>query len=917
VAVIVARNLADAAYTIDPSDIAWRANLPRTPVDAVRWDLRSRFDPNDVRRAEELLAPLAHAQGAGLPWERIWAPAAAAASGRGYTDEDLVWLRRAAGWYVLEVAEGRRLTYRISHRCVTEYLRSTHDATKVHAAIATALSRQVPLAIGRGGRDWAQADPYTRMHLATHAAAAGGLLDELLVDPRFLLAADRGRLLTAASAVAGREARAAAEAYRRTVGSDPAPSTVVSQLELAAHCAGADTLAAALRPGGAVDLTARAWSTLWARWSAPRPHRTLTAGHTGGVLALATVRVGTRTLAATGGDDGTLRVWDLAAGRPVGPPLQAHAGAVRALATAVLDGRAVAVSGGEDGTTYLWNLETGESTPIPLEAGRAVTALATVRLGQRVVAIAGVDDGTLRAWDLPSRRPYGPPLPAHTGAVRAIATATVDGLAFAVTAGEDGIVRGWDVATGLPLGPPLAGLPGGVGVLAMLADLRPAVVTGDGDGGLQMWDLATLHRIPGPVAGRVGALDAVAAFVHEGRPAALTAGQDRTIRLWDLPTGQPVGEPMAGHTGRITGLSYVDGEVPVAVTASTDGTVRIWELPADEAHRPAAAVTGVASLVADRGHVLAGCDDGTVHVLDLPTGGVLAAATVAHAGAVTAIGVATVQGRQLVATGGADGRVRRWDLVTGEPVGRPVALGGPGVRAMAVSELGGVASAVVVGDDGTVGIWDLTSGELIPAPALYKASGVTAVATAVVGHTRFVVTGTADGQVTGWNLSGGKLAGLPIGSHTGPVSAVAVAPAGVGLAVVSGGADRTVRRWDVRVELRPTRRFRRSGGGTAIAVAEVSAPVTAAALRFSAAGAAVVAAAADTDVYLWAAARPAGSAVGSAVGSIAGSAADIDGEALRIVVEEPVTAMALATHEMLVVGTGRGVVTVTTRVWGR
>ncbi|MYS24661.1 hypothetical protein GA0115240_16701, partial [Streptomyces sp. DvalAA-14] len=53
-----------------------------------------------------------------------------------------------------------------------------------------------------------------------------------------------------------------------------------------------------------------------------------------------------RPVAVTGGSDGTVRMWALASGQPVGDPLTGHTRAVWAVAAVVLDGRPVAVTGG-------------------------------------------------------------------------------------------------------------------------------------------------------------------------------------------------------------------------------------------------------------------------------------------------------------------------------------------------------------------------------------------------------------------------------------------------------------------------------------------------------------------------------------------------------------------------------------------
>ena len=79
-------------------------------------------------------------------------------------------------------------------------------------------------------------------------------------------------------------------------------------------------------------------------------------------------------LAVSGGDDGTVRVWDLAAGQPLGEPLTGHYSLVYEVAVGELDGRPIAVSGGDDGTVRRWYLAGSELSVI--NVGSAVQAVA-------------------------------------------------------------------------------------------------------------------------------------------------------------------------------------------------------------------------------------------------------------------------------------------------------------------------------------------------------------------------------------------------------------------------------------------------------------------------------------------------------------------------------------------------------------
>ena len=246
--------------------------------------------------------------------------------------------------------------------------------------------------------------------MAQHAADAGTgpLLALLTGEPDYLAAADPATLLPLLLREQPPELAETSGVYRRAV---PLLGTDVRWNAAYLQEAALALKARGLWEAFAADRLAPAFDTVIAQHTTDTSLLALT-GHAGRVWALAAVPLpGGQALLASGGEDGTVRLWDPATGQAAGPPLKGHAGRVWALAAVPLPGgRALLASGGEDGTVRLWDPATGQAAGPPLKghAGR-VWALAAVPLpgGQTLLAIAA--GGTVRlrdpaTWQRPGRR---------------------------------------------------------------------------------------------------------------------------------------------------------------------------------------------------------------------------------------------------------------------------------------------------------------------------------------------------------------------------------------------------------------------------------------------------------------------------------------------------------------------------------
>jgi WD40 repeat protein len=221
------------------------------------------------------------------------------------------------------------------------------------------------------------------------------------------------------------------------------------------------------------------------------------------------------------------------------------------------------VAGSWDGAIRVWNLATGRPVGPPLigpeNAGSAVAA-ASVAGTPHVVCQIG---DRLRRWNLLTQAPAGEPFLAENLQREEVVAAAGcgDRLLFAAVVESDGpgaVVRVWDTATWQSVGPDLLVADNWVTAIA-LAEMGGTVLAAVADGahGLQVFDAGTgKPRTDRPVHIGLPLMNSLAiGTVRDQRVPACGHGSGQ-VALRDLATLRPLGGSATAHDGSVTALAF-------------------------------------------------------------------------------------------------------------------------------------------------------------------------------------------------------------------------------------------------------------------------------------------------------------------------------------------------------------------------
>ncbi|HJZ59166.1 MAG TPA: hypothetical protein VKE74_29750, partial [Gemmataceae bacterium] len=381
-------------------------------------------------------------------------------------------------------------------------------------------------------------------------------------------------------------------------------------------------------------------------------------GHLGSVIAV-TVREDGRQLASAS-DDGAIRVWDLSAT----DDHTALTEATDSLWTVAFspDGKRVAAAGA-DRTVRVYDPQTGKLEVALTGHTAPITCVAFFPDSNRLASVGG--DRVVKVWDVAAKKAKD--LPGHTSAILAVAMS--DDGKLVVSGSADRSVRGWDPDGGKQLWA-WTGKSAVCGVAVRKGSRSVAV--GTADGGLTVLDLSapgSPKEVAPPQTGHVAGVACVAYSPDGNR--LVSVGGDGATQVWSVAeNGLPaplVKFPAQPKPGSSTGFSPLTGvafspDGRFVATAGADAVIRVWDLQTKSEVRGLRGHTDWATAVmfSPDGRLLASAGvDRAVRVFELTR----PETQTGHVLAVSAIAVSP--DGKTIATAGKDQTIKLWDRASG------------------------------------------------------------------------------------------------------------------------------------------------------------------------------------------------------------------------------------------------------------
>ena len=314
---------------------------------------------------------------------------------------------------------------------------------------------------------------------------------------------------------------------------------------------------------------------------------------------------------ATGGFDGTVKLWNVRARQERRSQHPGHKGQVTMLKFSP-DGEHLASVGG-DGLVKLWQLEKGEVVRV-LDCEVSAWSVCFSPDSQRLAV--GTCDGDVKLWQWESNRTAT--LKGHRSTVHSVAFSR-DGKRLASGSMDKSVVL-WDATRNSQIGT-LKGHSGMVFPVAFCPTNDNLLATGSGDHTVILWNLAhqrelnTLIEMDGMKALAIAA-DSTMLITLAYRDLFVNDRGADTVNVWLLDSGQRI--PLNAHE-TLESIEVLNDWKLMAL--STNGHVHLWDLKTLKELEPLPLPTAPAITTAkcsrDGQRIAVGRDDGGVSVWDV------------------------------------------------------------------------------------------------------------------------------------------------------------------------------------------------------------------------------------------------------------------------------------------------------------